>query len=116
MLNKVCVLTVKVANLQEGVEFYTNVLDFEVSKYYGEKLVSLVHHEVPIVLEEVENVQTGNNVLMGILSKDIEQDFNNMKSKGVKVLSDEPMPCPPGRYFIIEDSSGNQIEIVEFSN
>lgn len=116
MLNKVCVLTVKVSNLQEAVQFYTNVLDFTVSKYYGDCIVSLVHNEVPVVLEESETVENGNNVLLGILSKDIEQDFNNLKSKGAKVLFDEPKPCPPGRYFIIEDPSGNQIEIIEFSN
>ncbi|MBM6618961.1 VOC family protein [Bacillus suaedaesalsae] len=116
MLNKVCVLTVKVVNLQEAVEFYTTVLDFKVSKYYGEKIVSLVHEEVPIVLEEVETTNSGNNVLIGILSNDIQLDFNAMKSKGVKVLFDEPKPCPPGSYYIIEDPSGNQIEIVEFSN
>ncbi|MFE8700024.1 VOC family protein [Cytobacillus sp. FJAT-54145] len=117
MLNKVCVLTIKVRDLKESLEFYTNVLDFKVSKQYGEKIVSLVHNEVPIVLEEVETVGVGRNqVLLGILSEDIEKDFRQLKDKGVKVIFDEPMPCPPGRYFIIEDPNGNQLEIVEFSN
>ncbi len=48
--------------------------------------------------------------------KYIENDFNQLKDKGVKIISSEPQPCPPGRYFVIEDPSGNQIEIVEFSN
>jgi len=118
MLNKVCVLTVKVENLQIAVEFYTEVLDFKVYKHYGEKIAALVHDEIPIVLEEEGTNKSGENqnVLLGLLSENIESDFNRLKSKGVKILFNEPKPCPPGRYFVIEDSSGNQIEIVEFSN
>ncbi|CAM3378791.1 hypothetical protein GCM10009865_21190 [Aeromicrobium ponti] len=116
MLNKLCVLTVKVDNLQAAIKFYTEILDFEISKHYGEKIASLVHSEVPIVLEETEAEKRDSNVLPGILSKDINRDFSRMKEAGVKVLFDEPQPCPPGRYFVIEDPSGNQIEIVEFSN
>ncbi|MEH7123877.1 VOC family protein [Bacillus sp. JJ1773] len=117
MLNKVCVLTVRVKNLQESVDFYTNVLGFEVSKYYGDKIVSLKHDEIPVVLEEDEEAyqEPKQNVLLGVLSKDLDKDISDFKSKGVKILFDEPRPCPPGRYTIIEDPVGNQIEIVEFS-
>ncbi|MBT2688498.1 VOC family protein [Bacillus sp. ISL-47] len=116
MLNRLCVLTVKVNNLQTALKFYTEALDFKVSKYYGEKIVSLVHSEVPVVLEETAEENKGANVLPGILSEDIERDFSRMKEAGVNVLFDEPQSCPPGRYFVIEDPSGNQIEIVEFLN
>ncbi|MBB2479335.1 VOC family protein [Bacillus sp. APMAM] len=118
MLNKVCVLTVKVENLQKAIEFYTEVLDFKVYKHYGEKIATLVHDEIPIVLEEEGTNKSGEgqNVLLGILSEHIESDFNRLKSKGVKILFDEPKPCPPGRYIVIEDPSGNQIEILEFTN
>ncbi|RLQ94253.1 VOC family protein [Falsibacillus albus] len=118
MLNNVCVITVKVDDLKKAMDFYTNVLDFEISKRYGEKIVSLVHHSVPIVLEEtVNNHRNGTpSVLLGILSNNIEEDFNRLKSLGAKVLFAEPQPCPPGRFFMIEDPAGNHIEIVEFSN
>ncbi|MBP1941089.1 VOC family protein [Cytobacillus luteolus] len=116
MINSVCVLTIKVDNIQAAIDFYTNVLDFNVSKYYGEKIVSLQHEAVPIVLEETEHQLLGNRqgVLLGLLSQDIEQDFSQLKAKGVKVLFDEPKPCPPGRYFVIEDPSRNEIELVQF--
>jgi catechol 2,3-dioxygenase-like lactoylglutathione lyase family enzyme len=119
MLNKVCVLTVRVDDLKAATDFYTNVLDFKVSKHYGDKIVSLVHNEVPIVLEETngdDNSGTKQGVLLGILSEDLNSDFIQLKSRGAKILFDEPKPCPPGRFIIIEDPSGNQIEIVEFSN
>ena len=114
MLNKVCVLTIKVSNMQEAVDFYTNMLDFKVSKHYGEKIVSLQHEAVPVVLEETDRQLDGQGVLLGLLSYDIEKDFATLKAKGVKVLFDEPKPCPPGRYFVIADPSGNEIEIVQF--
>ncbi len=118
MLNKVCVLTVKVDDMEAALEFYTKVLDFEVSKRYGENIVSLVHNEVPIVLEKSEEVSqpTGQKVLLGILSENIDEDVDRLRQKGAKVLFDESRPCPPGRYNIIEDPSGNKLELVEFSN
>ncbi|MBS4195289.1 VOC family protein [Lederbergia citri] len=118
MLNKVCVLTVRVKDLKESIDFYCNVLGFKLSKYYGNKIVSLEHNEIPIVLEEDDNtfVHPKQNVFLGILSEDLAKDIAHFKSKSVKILFDEPKPCPPGRYTIIEDPTGNQIEIVEFSN
>ncbi|QED46241.1 VOC family protein [Cytobacillus dafuensis] len=118
MLNKVCVLTIRVPNLQESVDFYSNILGFKVSKYYGAKIVSLEHDEIPIVLEESEDAYQNpkQNVLLGLISADLDKDISHLKSKGVKILFDEARPCPPGRYNIIEDPAGNQIEVVEFSN
>ncbi|GGB29913.1 hypothetical protein GCM10011409_04060 [Lentibacillus populi] len=118
MLNEVCVLTVKVDNIRAAVDFYTNVLDFAVSEEYGEKIVSLVHNEIPIVLEEVKTKTTSaeQGVLLGIRSEDLDKDLEQLKAKGVKLLFDEPEACPPGRYIVIEDPAGNQIELVEFCN
>ena len=52
MLNQICVIMIKVRDLKSAVNFYTEVLDFKVSKHYGDKIVSLVHNDVPVVLEE----------------------------------------------------------------
>jgi lactoylglutathione lyase len=118
MLNKVCVLTIKVGDMEKALEFYTKVLDFEVSKHYGENIVSLVHNEVPIVLEKsVEESTSGSQkILLGILSENIDEDVERLRKKGAKILFDESRPCPPGRYNVIEDPFGNQLELVEFSN
>lgn len=51
-----------------------------------------------------------------MLSENLDKDIEDFKTQGVKIIFDEPKPCPPGRYTIIEDPAGNQIEIVEFSN
>jgi lactoylglutathione lyase len=118
MLNKVCVLTIKVDDMEAALAFYTKVLDFEVSKHYGENIISLVHNELPIVLEKSEEAidRGGQRVLLGILSDNLDEDVNRLREKGAKIVFDESMPCPPGRYNMIEDPFGNQLELVEFSN
>ena len=118
MLNKVCVLTIKVDDMEKAVEFYTKVLDFEVSKHYGENIVSLVHNDVPIVLEKSheEGIDGRQQVLLGILSENLDEDVNTLRDRGAKILFDESKPCPPGRYNIVEDPFGNKLELVEFSN
>jgi lactoylglutathione lyase len=118
MLNKVCVLTIKVVDIEKALEFYTQVLDFEVSKHYGENIVSLVHNEVPIVLEKSDEESTSGSqkILLGILSENIDEDVERLRKKEAKILFDESRPCPPGRYNVIEDPFGNQLELVEFSN
>jgi lactoylglutathione lyase len=117
MLNQVCVLTIKVSDMDKGVAFYTETLDFKVRKKYGENIISLEHNGLPLILEKAEdNALPSSTVLLAIQSNDIQKDFQRLKSSGVKVISNKPMPCPPGYYFIIEDSSGNQLEIVEFIN
>lgn len=118
MLNKVCVLTIKVEDMIKALDFYTEVLDFEVSKHYGDNIVTLVHNEIPIVLEKCEEESNlgGQKVLLGILSENIDEDVDRLRHKGATVLFAESRPCPPGRYNIIEDPFGNQLELVEFSN
>ncbi|WP_042142310.1 VOC family protein [Paucisalibacillus sp. EB02] len=118
MLNHVCVLTIKVQDIEKGVQFYTEKLDFKVSKKYGENIISLEHNGLPLILEKAEsnNVPASSNVLLAIQSSNIQEDFKKLRDKGVKVISKEPMPCPPGYFFVIEDNSGNQLEIVEFVN
>lgn len=96
MLNKVCVLTIKVGDMAKALEFYTKVLDFEVSRHYGENIVSLVHNEIPIVLEKSDEKSYSSNqkVLLGILSENIDEDVEVLRGKGVKILFDESRPCP----------------------
>jgi lactoylglutathione lyase len=116
MLNQVCVLTIKVKDMEEGVDFYTNILDFKVAQRYGDTIIRLEHNGVPLILEKAakQDTTTSTKVLLGIQSQNIQGDFQRLQEKGVSILSSKPLPCPPGFYFVIEDYSGNQLEIVEY--
>lgn len=73
LLNNVCV-TVKVPNMKQALAFCTKVMDFEVSKEDVPKIVSLVHENIPIVLEEEAVQSDSKNVLLGNPSTSIRQD------------------------------------------
>lgn len=117
LLNQICVITIKVDNMEECIEFYTKVLDFEINKKYGENIVSLKHEDLPVILEKKgpHDQGIGSGVVFALESNNIDKDFTRLKNQGVKVLFDEPKPCPPGRYFVFTDPSGNQVEVLEFS-
>jgi lactoylglutathione lyase len=117
MLNQVAVLTIQVHDMKESVDFYSNTLGFDISNRYGETIVTLKQEAITIVLEQTETIHTKPQqyVLPGIISENLNEDISNLKTKGVKIVFDEPRPCPPGRYTVIEDPTGNQIELIEFS-
>ncbi|SES99036.1 Catechol 2,3-dioxygenase [Oceanobacillus limi] len=116
MLNQVCVLTIKLKDLEDGIDFYTKQLDFKVAKRYNDQIIQLEHKGIPVILEKTdpEERSNGSTVVLGIQSNAIQEDYKKLKSRRVTILQ-EPKPCPPGYFFIIEDPNGNKIEIVEFT-
>lgn len=118
-MSQVCVITIYVPHLQIAIDFYTTVLGFEVNKQYGPKIVTLVHGELPIVLQESEhssNHATSNNsgVVLGLKTEDIDHTVKMLKEHKVDFIIDEPTPCPPGKYIIFRDPFGNVLEYLQF--
>lgn len=118
-MTQVCVIGIYVPNLQEAIEFYTTVLGFQVNKQYGSKIVTLVHGDLPIVLEEVERssyIPNSNTsgVVLGLKSEDIYQTFNHLKEHQVEFLVEEPTNCPPGKFIRFLDPFGNVLEYLQF--
>lgn len=118
-MSQVCVIGIYVPNLKEAISFYTEVLGFEVNKQYGPKIVTLVHGELPIVLEESDKAsyKTESNtsgVVLGLLTEDIEQTVKFLKEHSVDFIIDEPTDCPPGKYIVFRDPFGNILEYLQF--
>ncbi|MGX9134073.1 VOC family protein [Rummeliibacillus sp. JY-2-4R] len=121
MSSQVCVISIYVPNLNEAIDFYTNILGFKFNIQYGPKIVSLVHGDLPVVLVENENATCNrdNNisgVVLGIKSEDIYKTVNFLKEKNVDFIVDEPSNCPPGKYISFRDPFGNILEYVQFKN
>ncbi|WP_077618227.1 VOC family protein [Bacillus sinesaloumensis] len=119
MENQVCVISIYVPNLKEAIEFYTTTLGFELNKQYGPKIASLVHGDLPLVLEENE-IATSNHVssgvVLGLHTKDIYEKATFLKQKGVNLIVAEPTNCPPGKYISFRDPFGNIVEYIQFQN
>lgn len=118
-MSQVCVISIYVPNLQEAVDFYTKVLNFEVNKQYGPKIVSLVNGDLPLVLEESEQVSCKNDrhpsgIVLALKTDDIEQTLEQLKASNVDFLVGVPTDCPPGKFISFRDPFGNVIEYLQF--
>lgn len=118
-MSQVCVIGIYVPNIQEAIEFYTTVLGFEVNKKYGPKIVTLVHGDLPIVLEESERASyIGNTktsgVVLGLKTEDINHTVDLLKEHKVDFIVEEPTKCPPGKYISFRDPFGNVLEYLQF--
>ncbi|SFB17463.1 MULTISPECIES: VOC family protein [unclassified Bacillus (in: firmicutes)] len=118
-MSQVCVIGIYVPNIQKAIDFYTTVLGFEVNKQYGPKIVTLVHGELPIVLEESENALnnldiTTRGVVLGLKTEDIHQTVKLLKEHNVDFIVGEPEVCPPGKFISFRDPFGNILEYLQF--
>lgn len=112
-------ISIYVPNIEEALDFYTNTLGFALSKRYGPKIASLVHGELPIVLEENDNAIYKDDlritgVGIGIQTDDIYETVQFLKEKEVNFLVAEPADCPPGKYISITDPFGNIIDFLQY--
>ena len=106
-MSQVCVIGIYVPNLQKAVDFYTTVLGFEINKQYGSKIVTLVHGELPIVLEESEKSSYDANrktlgVVLGLKTEDINHTVKMLKEHKVDFIVDEPTKCPQVNILVSE--------------
>lgn len=104
MMGQVCVIGIYVPNIQEAIDFYTTVLGFEVNKKYGPKIVTLVHGDVPIVLEESENtlyIDTAktSGVVLGLKTEDIYHTVDLLKEHKVDFIIEEPTKMPSRKIY-----------------
>jgi lactoylglutathione lyase len=118
-MSQVCVIGIYVPDIQKAIHFYTSVLGFEVNKQYGPKIVTLVHGDLPIVLEESEkssyNVNsTTSGVVLGLKTEDIEHTVKTLKEHEVDFIVDQPTDCPPGKFISFRDPFGNVLEYLQF--
>ncbi|SOC44238.1 VOC family protein [Ureibacillus acetophenoni] len=117
MKNQVCVISIYVPNLEKAIDFYTTTLGFEVNKQYGPKIVTLVHGDLPLVLEEKEHAtfnESNSGVVLGLRTEDIEETVKALKEKEVDFIVGEPTNCPPGKYISFKDPFGNILEYIQF--
>ncbi|MDX5476126.1 MAG: VOC family protein [Bacillaceae bacterium] len=118
-MSQVCVIGIYVPDIQKAIDFYTTVLGFEVNKQYGSKIVTLVHGDLPIVLEESEKFtynaySNTSGVVLGLKTDDIEHTVKMLKEHNVDFILEEPAECPPGKYISFRDPFGNVLEFLQF--
>ncbi|WP_050615112.1 VOC family protein [Bacillus testis] len=120
-MNQICVISIYVPNVNDAIDFYTNTLGFELNKRYGATIASLVHGELPIILEETNHTTynqeyKNTGVVLGLRTEDIDEMVTYLKEKEVDFIVDKPTNCPPGKYISFRDPFGNILEYLQFEN
>jgi catechol 2,3-dioxygenase-like lactoylglutathione lyase family enzyme len=114
---------INVTDLNEAIKWYTEILDFEVSKdhYYPPQAVDLVQKgDIRLLLYKVEKLRVvdyPNQTQSVIIFKtdNLEKTMDDLKAKGVIFIYNEAVTFPAGLFNAFRDPFGNVHEIVQFS-
>ncbi|MGN1400389.1 MAG: VOC family protein [Bacillus sp. (in: firmicutes)] len=121
MGNQICVISIYVPDITEALHFYTETLGFTLDKRYGPKIVSLLHKELPIILEESKIARNDSErinpgIVLALRTEDIDKTTAFLRSKQVSFVVEEPTECPPGKFISFKDPFGNVLEYLQFRN
>lgn len=107
------VMSIYVRDLEEALGFYCGTLGFSVKQRYGACIATLDNAGAMIVLEEIEDGKEPR-VVPAIAVADVAAECARLAAAGATLLTPEPHPFPAGTMISILDTSGNQLDIVQF--
>ena len=119
----VYIIQLNVVGLQAGIDWFTSVLGFRISKennflHHGttvqlehDKGFRLILHNAknPAKIDYPDDVQT----MVVWQTKDLAGTMNQMKSKGVDFISSKPQKINVGSFVAFRDPFGNVHELIE---
>ncbi|AWP26254.1 VOC family protein [Paenibacillus sp. Cedars] len=127
MITSAIQITIFVRDLDEAKAYYTEKLGFHVvaeeefapgwryltvaPQKHNELVLELTEADTP-EREELIGKQAADQVLIMFASNDIDQDYQDLKARGV-VFHGEPKPVPGGRGVGFEDLYGNQFDLYQ---
>jgi predicted enzyme related to lactoylglutathione lyase len=108
-------------NPREAMEFYENVMGFEVDRDHGSVKIYRVmdNYYVGVVDENVGYLKASKEkpVMITLLVSNVDDWHKYLVEKGVKTLFEpklHPKDAPRIRHFMLEDPEGYIIEIQRF--
>lgn len=118
---KVGIIQISVSDLDKAIDWYRNVLGFEVSKehYHYPVAVDLVHEGCRLILHRADKPTQIDypdvaQTLICIQTDDIIATMNDLRSKDVELIHETPQDFPAGLFVAFRDPFGNVHELVEF--
>lgn len=118
--------TIKVKDLVESVNFYTDILDLEEVKNFspqdGVNITFLQDKEKNMIelIEDEKNTDLFNKndslVSIGVEVENLDNTIEMLKEKSIKIFKG-PIQVPSGERFVfIKDPNGVEIEFIEGFN
>jgi lactoylglutathione lyase len=114
---KVKYATILVADMDQSLKFYTDVMGLEVDSQHNPHpglTITLLKGEGDAMVELIENTENPQTGLfsVGMEVEDINTTVKKLKSKGAKITQD-PMPITVGTLAFLEDPNGAQIALIQ---
>lgn len=117
---KVKYATMAVADMDESIRFYTEVMGLEIESRHNPRPginITLVKGEGDAMIELIENKETPQETglfSVGMEVEDISTTVEELRSKGAKFKM-EPVPITVGMLAFVEDPNGTQIALIQHS-
>ncbi|MFX1317494.1 MAG: VOC family protein [Promethearchaeota archaeon] len=113
---KVKYVTIIVENMEQSVNFYTEVMGFEVDSQFtprSEVIITLMKGEGEAMIELIKNTENEIGLFsVGMEVNDLNTTVKELKSKGAKITM-EPVSITVGSLAFLEDPNGAKIALIQ---
>ena len=123
---KVKYTTIAVADMDESIKFYTEVMGLEIDKQFNPRpglSITFMKGEGESIIELIENVENPQNleenpqkpglIAFGMEVEDMKTTVQELKSKGAKFTL-EPIQTPVEILAFLEDPNGVRIALIQY--
>ena len=113
---KIKYTTMIVKDMKESIEFYRDVMGFEIDSQYDlgpAGAITLLKGEGETMIEIIENPTDEPGLFsVGMDVEDVNATVKELKSKGAKITM-EPTPITVGTLAFLEDPNGVRIALIQ---
>ena len=115
---KVKYATMAVADMDESIEFYTEVMGLEIESRHNPRpglTITLLKGEGDAMIELIEDKENPRETglfSVGMEVEDINTTVNELRSKGARITM-EPIAITVGTLAFLEDPNGAQIALIQ---
>ena len=113
---KVKYATIIVADMDESVKFYTEVMGLEIDSRHNPfpgLTITLLKGEGDAMVELIKNTDNEPGLFsVGMEVEDMNTTVKELKSKGAKITQ-EPTPITVGTLAFLEDPNGAKIALIQ---
>ncbi len=114
-MNRICVVSIYVENLDAARRFYIDQLGFELQQEYGDCIVRLGNEGITLLLERIEgDYPPAPCVIPAVEVTDLEAELAQLREAGVDLVHQDPQRFPAGRFIACRDGAGNLLEVLQF--
>lgn len=115
-----CWATLNVANLENSLKFYHNILGLPISSRHGGNGIELAmlgeDHKPQIELlcsSKVTDIQSGFGISIGIEVDSLEETIEYLNSKGISIIRGPISPNAYTSFIFVSDPDGYEVQLVE---